>query len=305
MVTVTKTADAASVSAGSQIGFTVTLSNSTVTTATGLSVTDNLPAATDVSWMIDAGNTSAGWSVSGSPPNQSLVYNPTTLAGNTSTTAHVVSTTTTNSCGVYNNSASFTTSNDGSGSASNSETVLCPPILNGVVSTRNHGGAGDFTITMPLTGSPGIECRIGSGGGGNYTLVFTFNSNVTSVDSATVTSHNPLGAAGTVSTSSLGPAANQYTVNLTSVDNAQYLIVTLNNVNNGGDVVSPKIGFLIGDVNATGGVDGNDVSAVQAHTRQAVSDTTFQFDVNTTGAIDGNDVSATQSKTRTSLPSPP
>jgi hypothetical protein len=62
---------------------------------------------------------------------------------------------------------------------------------------------------------------------------------------------------------------------------------------------------LVGDVNGTGGVDGNDVSAVQSHTRQAVNATTFRFDVNTTGAIDGNDVSATQSKTRTSLPSPP
>jgi uncharacterized repeat protein (TIGR01451 family) len=62
-VSITKTADAASVSAGSQIGFTVTLTNSTSGTATGLSVSDNLPAGTDVNWTIDAGNTSPGWSV--------------------------------------------------------------------------------------------------------------------------------------------------------------------------------------------------------------------------------------------------
>jgi uncharacterized repeat protein (TIGR01451 family) len=92
-VSITKTSDAASASAGSQIGFTVTLSNSTAGTATGLTVTDNLPAGTDVNWSIDAGNTDPGWSVNGSPPNQTLDYTPTTLDGNTSTTTHVVSTT--------------------------------------------------------------------------------------------------------------------------------------------------------------------------------------------------------------------
>ena len=127
-VAITKTADAASVSAGSQFGFTVTLNNSTGGTATGLSVTDNLPAGTGVNWSIDAGNTDPGWSVSGSPPNQTLDYTPTTLAGNTSTMAHVVSSTTGNSCGTYNNTASFTTSNDGSGQNTASETVSCATV---------------------------------------------------------------------------------------------------------------------------------------------------------------------------------
>ncbi len=124
-LSITKTADAATVSAGSQVGFTVTLNNSDAGTANGLSVTDSLPAGTDVNWTIDAGNTSSGWSVSGSPPNQSLVYTPTSLAGNTSTTAHVVSSTTGNSCDNYHNMASFTTSNAGSGSDAATEVVLC------------------------------------------------------------------------------------------------------------------------------------------------------------------------------------
>src|SRR4029077_20617140 len=86
--------------------------------------TDNLPAGTGVIWTIDAGNTDPGWSVSGTPPNQSLVYSPTTLAGSTSTKAHVCSNTTSASCGTYNNTASFTTDNDGSGEAMASEAVL-------------------------------------------------------------------------------------------------------------------------------------------------------------------------------------
>jgi len=150
-VSVTKTADDASVSAGSQIGFTATLTNSSVTTATGLSVTDDLPAGTGVDWSLDAGNSDPGWSVSGSPPNQSLVYSPTTLDGNTSTTAHVVSDTTGQSCGTYDNTISFTTDNDGSGSASDSETVLCATVTIGKTADAvsvNAGSPIGFTVTL-------------------------------------------------------------------------------------------------------------------------------------------------------------
>ena len=114
---------------GGQIGFTVRLTNNSSITATGLTFTDNLPAAPGVNWSIDAANTDPGWSVSGSPPNQSLVYSPTTLAGGTTTRAHVISATTMATCGsTLNNMASYTVSNacpgSGSGSASASVTVV-------------------------------------------------------------------------------------------------------------------------------------------------------------------------------------
>jgi hypothetical protein len=79
----------------------------------------------------------------------------------------------------------------------------------------------------------------------------------------------------------------------------------LDSANNSGTVVGPQMGVLVGDVNANGLVDGNDVSAVQSQTRQPVSSTNFRDDVNVNGLIDGNDVSATQVQTRTSLPSLP
>jgi hypothetical protein len=62
------------------------------------------------------------------------------------------------------------------------------------------------------------------------------------------------------------------------------------------------MGLLLGDVNATGGVDKNDVSAVQKHSGQMVSQANVRFDVNATGIIDGGDVSTTQGQIRTSLP---
>ena len=113
---------------------------------------------------------------------------------------------------------------------------------------------------------------------------------------------------GTASTGTLvsGPNPNQCTVNLSGVPNAQYLTVTLNGVTNAcfgtlNPNPSGAMGVLLGDVNATGGVDKNDVSAVQKHSGQKVNQGNFRFDVNATGGIDGADVSVTQGQTRTSL----
>jgi hypothetical protein len=147
-------------------------------------------------------------------------------------------------------------------------------------------------------------------GTGNYQMVFEFANPLVSVGGATVTS-----GPGSVSSSAIGLNKNEYIVNLTGVippnpPGGAYVTVTLTNVldsaNNSGTVVGPQMGVLIGDVNATGGVDGNDVAGVQSQTRQPVnSNAMARFDVNATGGIDGNDVAITQGHTRTSLPSAP
>src|SRR5207253_4220833 len=124
----------------------------------------------------------------------------------------------------------------------------------------------------------------------------------TSVGSARVTSGTGAVASRMIDSND----RTNYIVNLTGVTNAQVITVSLTNVydsaGNAAQSVSASMGVLIGDVNQTGGVDGNDVSAVQAHTRQTTSAHNFRFDVNVSGGIDGNDVSKTQSSTRTSLP---
>ena len=190
--------------------------------------------------------------------------------------------------------------------------VNTPLSLTSVVSEKTHGGAGNFDVNLPLTGTRGVECRarggLPNGATGDYQLIFTFSNNLQSVGSATVSHASNTTAA--VGSTAKGPKPNQYTVNLTNVSNAQYLQVNLNNVsdvlgNTAAAVSSPEMGVLIGDVNANGLVDGNDVSAVQGQTRQSVSNTNFRDDVNANGIIDGNDVSLTQGQTRTSLPSSP
>jgi hypothetical protein len=141
-VVIAKTADAASVVAGSQVGFKVTLTNNGAAAATGLAVTDSLPGAAGTNWSIDGANSDAGWSVSGSAPTQSLVYAPTTLAASSSTKVHVISGTSGACAGTVslNNTASFTTGNDGSGQASASESVLCPPVSAGPVTVTATAG---------------------------------------------------------------------------------------------------------------------------------------------------------------------
>ena len=176
----------------------------------------------------------------------------------------------------------------------------------GVVSRKTHGTAGTFDIPLPINGKAGIECRA-PGSNNSHTLVFTFDRPVANSGNAGVTQ----GTGAVVqnsdsSTASIGSNPNEIVVQVSGVSNAQHLVVTLSGVQdtsgNTFSSVPARMDVLAGDVNATGLVDGNDVSGVQGQTRNPVDGTNFMFDVDLSGLIDGNDVSFTQSQTRSSLP---
>lgn len=125
-VSVYKTADAAAVTPGSQIGFKVTVNSSGNITATGITFTDSLPSGPGINWTLDGALTDPGWSISGAPPNQSLVFAPTSMAAGTSLKAHVVSNTTSAACGItFTNTANVSSTNGGSGTASASTALDC------------------------------------------------------------------------------------------------------------------------------------------------------------------------------------
>jgi hypothetical protein len=182
--------------------------------------------------------------------------------------------------------------------------TFSPPLpqLTTVVSRKIHGGAGAFDVD--LTNGSGIECRSG-GADGSYTMVFRFANVLTNVDSAAVSSGT--GSVANAMIDSNDP--HNYLVNLTGATNAQIIKVSLTNVSDTARNFSPAVAgsmkILIGDVDANGRVDGNDVSAVQSDTRQNTDSNNYRYDVDANGRIDGNDVSATQAQTRTGLPSPP
>jgi uncharacterized repeat protein (TIGR01451 family) len=121
-VQITKTADAATVGAGSKIGFTLTVVNTGSGTAHGVTATDTLPTNAGTSWTVDGGTAAATCSISGGK----LTCNIGDLAGGASATVHISSPTTTATCGTVKNTGTVTTGNDGSDSSSASVSVTCP-----------------------------------------------------------------------------------------------------------------------------------------------------------------------------------
>ena len=168
-----------------------------------------------------------------------------------------------------------------------------------VVSRKTHGTAGNFDIALPLSGSPGVECR--SDGGGTHTIVYTLDRNVAGPGTASVTQ-----GTATVGTPILGPDPNQITVPLTSVGNAQHLTITLNGVQDDvGTILNnlvARMDVLLGDVNGNGLVSNTDIALIKAQVAAPVDASNFRNDVNANGVISNTDVSTAKGQVSTSLP---
>ena len=178
-------------------------------------------------------------------------------------------------------------------------TVLPMPLaLTSVVSRKAHTGAGSFDINLPLSGSPGVECR---SSGGNHKLVFTFNNPVVGGNAA-VTS-----GTGNVSGAPLfSGTSNTMTVNLTGVTDVQMITVTLSNVMDSfGQTLSDvavNANMLIGDTNGNKTVNASDVSQVKAQSGLPVTASNFREDVTPNGVINASDVSLVKSHSGSGLP---
>ncbi len=168
------------------------------------------------------------------------------------------------------------------------------------VSRKNHDGAGPFDVALPLSGTLGIEDRIGQGPNlNNHLVVVTFPVPIISVASATVSS-------GTGSASNPPVVSgNQVFVNLTGVANAQVITVTLTGVNDGTNVGNASIpmGVLLGDVNASRRTDNGDASVVRNLSGTIPTDNnTARADVNCSGRIDNGDATIIRNNSGTALP---
>jgi uncharacterized repeat protein (TIGR01451 family) len=165
-IQIVKTADAAQVNAGDPIGFTLTVSNSGTGAAKGVSLSDPLPTNAGLSWQIQSQG--AGWGNSCAITAGTLSCGPVTVPGGTTQggstfTVHVTSSTTAatggvcpGGSGVVDNTASVTTTNDGSEQSSASTCVAGPSIK--IVKTAdaaqvNVGDPIGFTLTVYNAGS--------------------------------------------------------------------------------------------------------------------------------------------------------
>ena len=163
------------------------------------------------------------------------------------------------------------------------------------VSRKTHGSAGAFDINLPLTGSPGIECRTG-GGPGNHRLLATFGLPVTMTGASVVS--------GTGSVSSSTVSGSQITVNLTGVTNAQTILIRLAGVNDGTNSSNFDIpmGVLLGDTTGDAKVNSSDITQTKSASGHTLTASNFREDVMVNGMVDSSDLSVVKSKSGTALP---
>ena len=157
-VTVTKTADAVSVTTGSQAGFTVTLTNTGLGQANGLTLTDALPAlgGTNV-WNISGGANAGSFAITGAAGSQQLTLSGvSTLAAGAPLTVHITGTTTSSSSPVtLANAAIVDAGNElnhnQSASASISVAVPLPKVsINSVSLLEGKSGLTPFNFRVSL-----------------------------------------------------------------------------------------------------------------------------------------------------------
>jgi PKD repeat protein len=209
---------------------------------------------------------------------------------------------------------------DTSGLKSNTVTdiisvVGTPPPLSSVLSIKTHGTAGTFGVPLQkdaITRPRGVECRTGATSG-NHTILFTFQNNLvgtigTDPGMASVVLGPGSVVPGTGTVTGIGPAQNQYTVNLTGVTNANYVSVALRNVSDTaghiGDV-GTTMGALGGDTNADGAVNSADIAQTKSQSGKSVVAANFREDLNTDGSLNSADIAFAKSKSGTALPSLP
>ena len=148
---ISKVADDATVSAGDDIGYTITVTNNGAGTAKGVVVTDTLPTNAGLSWSIDGGTGAADCGIA----NGTLTCQFGDMGPGDSFTVHLTSPTTAATCGQVVNAASATTSNDGNPSTGPvAITVDCPDLgidIEKTGPTLAHVGdtiTYDFTVAL-------------------------------------------------------------------------------------------------------------------------------------------------------------
>ena len=182
-----------------------------------------------------------------------------------------------------------------------------PLAATSAVSRKVHGGFGPFDIPLPLSGSPGIECR-GPGGGTNpYQVVVSFANPIASVNGHAVPVPGDATLTGTGSVSAITIVGSTVVVDLTGVATQQQIGLTLTNVSDGtssGNIPVPMI-VLVGDSAGTGNnsVNSGDIAFVKSKAGAAVIDgTNFRADIAVSGTINASDISLVKSKSGNQFP---
>ncbi|MEP7187728.1 MAG: dockerin type I domain-containing protein, partial [Roseiflexaceae bacterium] len=158
-----------------------------------------------------------------------------------------------------------------------------------VFSRQVHSSAA-YDIPLPLTGTPGVECRIGDGGtNNNYSLILDFSNQTPPVTSVAVGGAT-IGA-GIAQVDGYVASGATVTVSLSHVSNAQLLVVNVFGLQVAGvtGTISVPMHVLRGDSNADGTVNSGDSFQVAGLSGQITDSTNFRADVNRDGSINSGD----------------
>ncbi len=167
-VQIVKTPNSGSVSAGTDISFTLSWTNEGEGSATGVVVSDTLPTAGGLNWSI-TGSTGTGSTCTLSAADV-LTCNVGTIAGNpnfpnaapVNGTVTLTSATTSAACAEINNTGQITSNNDGTDTDPGQVTVLCPDVTVAKTpdgGTVNAGQTATFTIVVTNLG-PGAATAV-------------------------------------------------------------------------------------------------------------------------------------------------
>jgi hypothetical protein len=158
-------------------------------------------------------------------------------------------------------------------------------------SRLTHGSAGTFDVSMPLSGTSGVECRSAT----TYNAVFTFDSAVSSGQVSVLS--------GTATVGTISFSGNTMTAQLTGVTNAEVVTLRTQNINGDGQLHGDvPFGFLVGDADASRLVAKPDQTLVQNQANQPVTSANFREDINADGKIKVADANVVKSDKGHSIP---
>ena len=225
---VTKTADSATVAAGSSIGFTITAGNASASgtgVATGVALNDPLPAGAGINWNISPAYGGPGTcAIAGAVGSQTMGCSWGTFIPGATASVHVTSGTSPASCQAFTNMATLTATGSAPLQASATSTVQCPALtVSGPASlppgtvgaaypaTAVTATGGSGTYSWSAAGLPnGLTIAAGTGvisGTPTTNSGSPFNVQVTVTDSNSVTANKSYSLTVNAALTVSGPAS--------------------------------------------------------------------------------------------------
>lgn len=181
--------------------------------------------------------------------------------------------------------------------------AFADPVLLAVQSRKTHGAAGQYSLPVaqgiPITGAITVEPRAMGAG---HTIVFQFDTTITSANVNTVSVVNGNGNA--VGSASASFSGQELTVVLSALPDNIRVTVGVTGINGVTDVTA-SAGFLIGDSNSSASVSASDLSALRVRSGQLVTQSNFIYDVNASGVINASDIVAVKGRLGFNIPTVP